>query len=275
MGAESVEVLLTEMEVGDILCRWKERLSMGLNTILIIITANLLVGICVGITGVAGFLLPLVYMFLVGMSYEEAMMISFFTFMIIGYEGSRLHRKNYPVDRRMLEHFANAGVVGAIAAVFIRNYITNDMAMKLLYGMVFFAGVSNLIPKKQNRLEDYSRIKTWMIWAIGIFVAVVCALSGAGGPILLIPILMLIGVDAHEAIGVSMFQSVFIAIPTILGFAVKVDLLKILPLMVGCALIHYVGTRIGVRYSKAISHQMLKYIVSAIAIGVAIWKLFF
>lgn len=248
---------------------------MSLSAIIIIIIANLLVGVCVGMTGVAGFLLPLVYMFLVGMGYDESMLICFFTFMIIGYEGSRLHRKNFPVDKRLLVNLAAAGAVGAFAAVYIRGFITNDMAMKLLYGMVFFAGVSNLIPKKQNRIEDYSHIKTWMIWGIGVFVAIVCALSGAGGPILMIPILMLLGVDAHEAIGVSMFQSVFIAIPTIIGFAMEVDLLKMVPLMVGCAFVHYVGTRIGVRYSKAISHKMLKYIVSAIAISVAIWKLFF
>ena len=56
---------------------------------LIIILANLLVGGMIGLTGIAGFLLPMLYSGFMGMPAAQGMALSFFAFLISGVELSQ------------------------------------------------------------------------------------------------------------------------------------------------------------------------------------------
>ena len=51
-------------------------------TYLIIIVANLLIGGMIGLTGIAGFLLPILYTGFLGMPTAQALALSFFAFLI-------------------------------------------------------------------------------------------------------------------------------------------------------------------------------------------------
>ena len=46
----------------------------------------------------------------------------------------------------------------------------------------------------------------------------VYAASGEGGPVLVMPILTLLGIPAHMAVGISLFDSIFIALPAVAGY---------------------------------------------------------
>ncbi|MFQ7288917.1 MAG: hypothetical protein ACLRPV_08430 [Lacrimispora saccharolytica] len=57
-------------------------------TYLIVIIANLLIGGMIGLTGIAGFLLPMLYSGFMGMLAVQALALSFFAFLISGILGS-------------------------------------------------------------------------------------------------------------------------------------------------------------------------------------------
>lgn len=63
---------------------------------MLILTAavNLLVGICIGLTGIAGFLLPMFYTGFMGMPAVEALALSFTAFLVSGVLGSVSYYKN-------------------------------------------------------------------------------------------------------------------------------------------------------------------------------------
>lgn len=52
--------------------------------LMIIGVANLIVGGLIGLTGVAGFLLPMLYAGYLGMNVSESLVLSFFAFLISG-----------------------------------------------------------------------------------------------------------------------------------------------------------------------------------------------
>lgn len=56
--------------------------------LMIIGVANLIVGGLIGLTGVAGFLLPMLYAGYLGMNVSESLVLSFFAFSISGLIGS-------------------------------------------------------------------------------------------------------------------------------------------------------------------------------------------
>ena len=48
----------------------------------------------------------------------------------------------------------------------------------------------------------------------------VYAASGAGGTVLVMPILTLLGIPAHMAVGISLFDSIFIALPAVASIVI-------------------------------------------------------
>ena len=61
-------------------------------------------------------------------------------------------------------------------------------------------------------------MKAVLFFLLGVATGAVCAASGAGGPVLVMPLLTLIGFPAHTAVGISLFNSVFIALPAAGGY---------------------------------------------------------
>ena len=67
---------------------------------------------------------------------------------------------------------------------------------------------------------------------LGITTGAICSLSGAGGPVLVMPLLVACGVSARIAVGVALFDSVFIAIPACIGYLSRITWTEILGLLV-------------------------------------------
>lgn len=72
----------------------------GITFWLIVIMANVVVGACVGLTGVAGFLLPIIYTSLLGLGTTEGLALSFGAFIVSGLLGSVNYKKTGNLDVR-------------------------------------------------------------------------------------------------------------------------------------------------------------------------------
>ena len=103
----------------------------------------------------------------------------------------------------------------------------------------------------------------------------ICAASGAGGPILVMPILTLLGIPAHMAVGISLFDSIFIALPAVIGYlhaaAGKEGMYVLLPVLL---IAHGIGVFAGSKNATRINQKMLKRIVAVASIAIACVKLF-
>lgn len=49
-------------------------------------------------------------------------------------------------------------------------------------------------------------------------------MSGAGGPVLVMPLLVVMGISVRTAVGVALFNSVFIGIPAVTGYLAQCDI---------------------------------------------------
>ena len=102
---------------------------------------------------------------------------------------------------------------------------------------------------------------------------VICALSGAGGPILVMPLLVVFGVPVKTAVGIALFNSIFIAVPSSIGYAMGCrpgDLLLLLPLSL---VSHGIGVWIGSKNTSLIRPDVLKKGVAVFSVLLAILKL--
>ena len=67
-------------------------------SMILILLLNLLVGACIGLTGIAGFLLPMFYTGFLGMPAGESLALSFSAFLISGVLGSVTYYRQGNLD---------------------------------------------------------------------------------------------------------------------------------------------------------------------------------
>ena len=250
-------------------------------SMILILLLNLLVGACIGLTGIAGFLLPMFYTGFLGMPAGESLALSFSAFLISGALGSVTYYRQGNLDLKPAVILSAGSLPGALAGVWVNLLIPEDVMRMILYIVVLASGISILLrkdgktdgPEKQMTLTG---TKAGLFFLLGAATGAVCAASGAGGPVLVMPLLTLIGFPAHTAVGISLFNSVFIALPAAGGYLWSgAENTEMFRLLIPVLIAHGIGVAFGSRNADKIDPVTLKRIVAAGSIAIALIKLFF
>ena len=248
-------------------------------SMILILLLNLLVGACIGLTGIAGFLLPMFYTGFLGMPAGESLALSFSAFLISGVLGSVTYYRQGNLDLKPAVILSAGSLPGALAGVWVNLLIPEDVMQMILY-IVVLSGISILLRKdgKTDGPEKQMTVagtKAVLFFLLGVATGAVCAASGAGGPVLVMPLLTLIGFPAHTAVGISLFNSVFIALPAAGGYLWSgAENTEMFLLLIPVLIAHGIGVAIGSRNAEKIDPVMLKRIVAAASIAIALIKLF-
>ena len=271
--------------------------SLTILTLAIIAAANMAVGGCIGICGIAGFLLPMLYTGGLGFDVTYALALSFLAFLVSGIIGSFIYYKAGNLEVRMSLKLGIGSLIGAIAGVFLQSMIEKSTAKTILYLVVLFSGASILVRmwNEKRKADSVSAKKVisdgkksassnpshpksiadhmgFLIF-LGITTGAICSLSGAGGPVLVMPLLVACGVSARIAVGVALFDSVFIAIPACIGYLSRITWTEILGLLVLIVLTHGIGVWLGSRFAGKVPVQGLKIFVAVFSVCIAIYML--
>lgn len=244
---------------------------------LIVLAANLIVGAFVGLTGVAGFLLPIVYTGPLGMGVTAGLALSFAAFIVSGTLGSVNYHKAGNLDIPFGIRLSIGSLAGAILGVKLNLIIPEAQVKVILYLVVLLSGISILL-RKDKTGEDGKKgylisehLGTTLV--LGFLTGMICALSGAGGPVLVMPLLVVLGVSIRTAVGVSLFNSVFIGIPACAGYLMQCSVTELLPVLAAALISHGVGVTFGSKYAVRINQTLLKKGIAVFSILIALWKL--
>lgn len=272
-----------------IFCLWRGNglSELTILTLIIIGAANMAVGGCIGICGIAGFLLPMLYTGGLGFDVTYALALSFLAFLVSGVIGSRNYYKAGNLDIKMSVRLGIGSLIGAVGGVFLQSMIEKNTAKTILYLVVLFSGASILVrmwneKRQKKNTEDVvsndSAEKSLtdnvvFLVLLGIVTGAICSLSGAGGPVLVMPLLVACGVSARIAVGVALFDSVFIAVPACIGYLSRIDWMGVLGLLVLIIITHGVGVWLGSRFAGKVPVNGLKLFVAVFSVCIAICML--
>ncbi len=296
---------------------------------IIVTAANLVVGALVGLCGVAGFLLPLVYTGPLGMEVTEGLALSFAAFILSGALGSANYRKAGSLDVAFGIRLSIGSLAGAILGVGLNLIIPEAAVKTLLYLVVLLSGISILLRKEKTKAtknlpregqaiqegqaaqesqaiqegqaakesqtiqegqaakesqavqESQAAPKSSGISSnlpatlgLGFATGAICSMSGAGGPVLVMPLLVVFGIEVRTAVGVALFNSIFIGIPACIGYLSQCSGMKLLPVMAAALISHGIGVTFGSRNAVRINQVLLKKGIGVFSILIALWKLF-
>lgn len=272
--------------------------------VLVTFLGNFIVGGLIGICGIAGFLLPMMYAGLLGFSVGQSLALSFLAFFVSGVIGSVNYHKQGNLDIRFSLILGAGSFAGGLLGVKLNALVTPSQAKLLLYLVVLLSGLSILLRKEKPAAKGGSSGgngngsgngngnssngsislprsaprdgllgSTVFVILFGFVTGAICSLSGAGGPVLVMPLLVALGMPVHMSIGIALFDSVFIALPACAGYMMQCDLSQIGLLVAVTVLAHGGGVLLGSSNAHKIKQKPLKMGVAIFSICLSIYMI--
>lgn len=148
-----------------------------------------------------------------------------------------------------------ASVVGASAGAQLNTVLDARLFGMLLGGFVLVTGLILLARQWRSQAApvelDLSTSRgKWVLLSIGLLVGFPGGLLGVGGPVLAVPLMVVVGVPMLSAVALAQVQSIFIAAVATVGYALhgaidwRLAVLVGLPLLIGTVVGWYIAQRV-------------------------------
>jgi len=176
----------------------------------------LIVGVLVGCVGIGGVLLPPALAYVGGLDLHLAMATSMWSFLFTGAVGTMAYSRRNSVDWRMALWLSTGIVPAAILSARSNAALPAEVLTVLLATLITATGV-NAFAKASSTERAAHSFGSLLLLQIGAVVGFGSALTGTGGPVLLVPILVFLRAPTLSAIGVSQVVQIPVAIFSTLG----------------------------------------------------------
>ena len=159
------------------------------------------IGVLIGMVGVGGVLLPPALVALGDLTANEATATSTWAFMFTGVVGTIAYAWRGVVPWGMFARLAVGVVPAAFLGALVNATLPASVVLLGLGALTLFVGVQQLRPRAARETRD--ELGTAALVAVGAFVGFGSALTGTGGPVLLVPVLLALGIAPLRAVAVS------------------------------------------------------------------------
>jgi uncharacterized membrane protein YfcA len=168
------------------------------------------VGLFIGTVGVGGVLLIPFLVLLGGLDIHAAAATALFSFLFTGLAGTWLYQRRGSIDWRMASLVcAGALVFGYLGAAAAAHIDSRPLTL-LIAAIIIFAGIYAFLdfhlknpPMKRGQLT---------LLTVGVVSGFGSGLSGAGGPLFSVPLMVILGFGPLAAIGVSQVLQIVAAL---------------------------------------------------------------
>ncbi|MBM3949855.1 MAG: sulfite exporter TauE/SafE family protein [Rhodospirillales bacterium] len=227
--------------------------------------AVLFVGVLIGATGIGGVLLVPTLTFLGDVPVHLAVASCNFSYLFTGLVGTALYARKGSISWDMGLWLALGAMPGAYLGAFILPHVPGNVLLALIALLIVFSGL-NAVLRAEDGASTRETLNRSALAAIGVVVGVGSALSGTGGPLVLVPILLWLKMPAIVAIGLSQTVMVPIALFATAGNVIhgRVDFV----LGGALAAIMMIGAFAGADISHRLPAAQLKRVVAVLLIGV-------
>lgn len=167
---------------------------------------SIAIGVLVGAAGIGGFFMPPALTVLMALDLHRAMALSLLTFVFTGIAGAfYFHRKgslDWTLARPVCIGAAPAGYAGA----WLGHGLDTGVLSALLAALILAVGIQTLASgagAMADALPRDARRRRVALVAIGIVTGFLSGLTGVGGPVLSVPLMVMCGYSVLTAIGVG------------------------------------------------------------------------
>lgn len=216
---------------------------------------GVIIGALIGSVGIGGVLLVPALVYLGGIEVHAAVAIGMWAFLFSGAVATLLYARRGSIDWRAAIWLCAGAVPAAFAGALAMSVMPGRLLELLIALLVAFAGANALLRRRRESSGDAMPSPAVLV-AIGALTGFGSALSGTGGALILLPILVWLGVSGLAAVGLVQVIQIPIA-----GFATIGNLASgyfdpAIGSVVAATLV--VGVVVGARAAHAISARALE-----------------
>lgn len=196
--------------------------ALGIPALVALAALGLVAGVGITAIGPGGVLATIGLFALTGLSPAQVAGTAIVTHVATGLLATAAYTRSgqlrEPETRRTAAVLAATGVLGTPLGVLVNTAVSGQV-FGILLGF-FVAVVAALVWYRERRAapERQTHPSTAAVAALGFGVAAVSGIFGVGGPMLTVPLLVVLGVPVLEALAASQAQSVVIAGVGTLGY---------------------------------------------------------
>ncbi|MCJ7701561.1 MAG: sulfite exporter TauE/SafE family protein [Anaerolineales bacterium] len=226
---------------------------------------GLLTGTLIGTVGVGGILLTPLLIFFVGTDLHVAQATSSFSFLFTGIVGGIIYAKQKSIAWVHVFWISIGIIPSTLLGAKVNTLLSGKALTLILAALIVFSG-THALSKRVKDTNTLPPLNKAALILIGISVGFGSSLTGTGGPVLLVPILLLLQFMPLAAVGISQAIQLPIAIFATIGFILYSQIDFSLGITLG--MVQSLGVILGGKIAHSLPHEKLHAVVAITLIGV-------
>lgn len=227
-------------------------------------------GLMIGCIGIGGVILVPALVFLAGIAIQIAIPAAMFAYILSGLAATVVFARNKSIDWRM----ASALCVGGTPAAFAGAWAVSIFDGRLLAGclglLTLLSGLNSLRPGIHTEI-DRAKLSQSFLVLVGAATGFLSSVTGTGGPLLLVPILLSLQLGVLASVGLSQIFQLPVAIAATAGNIVYGKLDLALGIILAASLTG--GSWFGAKLAHAVPRAILRAIVSGALVVIGLFIL--
>ena len=237
---------------------------------LLLVPVILFVGTMIGSIGIGGVLLVPALTYLAGIEIHIAIAACMLSYAFSGLVGAAIYAKQGTIRWATGLWLCLGAMPGAYAGALVVSGLPARTITVVIGVFIVFASVHALRTPREVAQANQNQSKI-LLALVGVVVGFGSAISGTGGPLLLVPALMWLKWPVLTAVGLSQLIQLPISALATLGNYLHGEI-DVWPGLVTAAIM-IVGVAIGARLAHRLPALLLRRVVAVVLIAVGIWML--
>jgi uncharacterized protein len=227
-------------------------------------------GLMIGCIGIGGVILVPALVFLAGIAIQIAIPAAMFAYIVSGLVATFIYARSKSIDWKMARWLCIGGTPAAFAGAWAVSIFDSRLLAGCLGLLTFLSGINSL--RTQN-IADAARIKVsnGVLVVVGLAAGFLSSLTGTGGPLVLVPILISMRLAILTSVGLSQVFQLPVAIAATAGNVIYGKLDLALGAILAASLSG--GSWYGAKLAHTVPRATLRGIVSAVLVVIGVFIL--
>jgi hypothetical protein len=234
--------------------------------LLTVAAASLAAGLLIGLTGIGGVLLVPVLTQAAGVPLDRAVAASLLGFLVAGIYAAFVHLRRARLEPRPVVVLCVTAAAGAAAGAATLDWLPANAVRLFIAVLCLASGLHALLLKA---LPFKRTPSSPILGVLGGLVGYASAISGTGGPVTLIPLLLALRTPAAAAVALGLAAQLPIALSATVVYALEGRIDLRLGATLGALLV--AGTYVGAKLSGRLSGRGLTVAVALTLVAVGLW----
>jgi uncharacterized protein len=230
------------------------------------VALGLLAGLLIGAVGIGGVIVVPALAYFGNVAIHTAIAAAMMSYVITGVVGTLVYARAKSIRWDMVGWLWLGAMPAALAGALVAN-LASAALLEILIGLLTASsGLHTLLTDNGKNAQARKSISNPVLGLIGAVTGFASAMSGTGGPLVLVPILMWLNLQVLTAVGLSQVIQLPVALLATAGNVHNGTLDPTLGglLAVGVAL----GAGVGARIAHAVPREALRRMVSVVLVVV-------